>query len=49
MTLVSAYLRAKASKCRALAEKTDGWIVKALHEMADELDNKAIELERDHP
>ena len=46
---MSAYLRAKANRCRKLAEDADGWIIKALHEMADELDTKAVELERPDP
>ena len=32
-----------------MAEEADGWVIKALHEMADELDGKATELERPHP
>lgn len=46
MTLMSTYLHAKANRCRRLAEEADGWVVKALQEMADELDAKAIEIER---
>jgi hypothetical protein len=49
MTLISAYLRVKASRCRRLADGADGWMIKALQEMADELDDKATELERPQP
>jgi hypothetical protein len=46
MTLMSTYLRVKARHCRNLAEDAEGWVIKALNEMADELDAKAAELER---
>ena len=49
MTLMSAYLRAKADRCRRLAEEADGWVIRALHEMADEFEAKATELERPDP
>lgn len=49
MTMMSAYLRAKADRCRKLAEQADGWVIRALHEIADELEDKAVELERPDP
>jgi hypothetical protein len=49
MTLMSAYLRLKAKHCRILAGEAEGWVIKALHEMADELDGNAAELEMPQP
>jgi hypothetical protein len=43
---MSASLRLKAKHCRIQAEESQGWVTKALHEMADELDAEAAELER---
>lgn len=49
MPLISTYRRAKANRCHGLAEEADGWVVRALHEAAEELEAKADELERPDP